>query len=56
MAASTLELSNSTTNTMINEAIRAHFSSGLIGRKSARGVSNISSVSSCLKALSSLNA
>ena len=54
MAASTLELSNSTTKTNTSEVIRAHFSIGLIGIHNAMGVSTAKSVNSCLKALSSL--
>ena len=56
IAASTLELSNSTTKTRINEDISAHFSMGVMGRNNAIGVSTQSKVSSCRKALSSLKA
>lgn len=53
MAASTLELSSSTTKTIINEAISTHFSMGVTGMINATGISTASKVNSCLKALSS---
>ena len=56
IAASTLELRSSTTKTMMIEQIRATFSRMLTFRKRAIGVQIISSVNSCLKALSSLKA
>ena len=56
MAASTLELSNSTTKTMISDEIKSAFSRWLMGRKKARGVSRTNRANSCLKALSSRKA
>jgi hypothetical protein len=56
IAASTLELSNSTTKTMIKDEIKNAFSKYPMGRKKARGVSKTKRHSSCLKALSSKKA
>jgi hypothetical protein len=56
MAASTLELSNSTTKTMISDEIKSAFSKYPIGKKKVMGVSSTKRQSSCLKALSSKKA
>ena len=56
IAASTLELSNSTTKTMISDEIKSAFSKYSIGRKKVRGVSKTNRHNSCLKALSSKKA
>ena len=56
MAASTLELSNSTAITSTREQIKTAFSKSDTGNTSAMGVSNTNRVSSCRNALSSLKA
>lgn len=56
MAASTLEFKSSITRTIMSEEINSDFSSMLIGNAIAIGVSRAMRVSSCLKALSSVNA
>ena len=56
IAASTLELSNSTTKTMMRDEIKSAFSKYPIGRKRARGVNKTNRLNSCLNALSSKNA
>ena len=56
IAASTLEFNSSITSTIIKEDTSNDFSSSVIGNKSATGVSKANKVSSCLKALSSINA
>ena len=56
IAASTLEFNSSITSTIINEEMSNDFSSSVIGNKRATGVSKANKVSSCLKALSSINA
>ena len=56
MAASTLEFRSSMTRTIMSEEINSDFSSKVIGNTMAIGVSKTNKVSSCLKALSSMNA
>lgn len=56
IAASTLELRSSTTNTMIKEVSSNDFSNRVTGNAKAMGASNTNRASSCLKALSSKNA
>lgn len=56
IAASTLELSNSTTKTMMSDDTKSAFSRWPMGRKKATGVSKANRLNSCLKALSSIKA
>ncbi len=56
MAASTLELSNSTTKTRMSEETKRALSKCAIGKKKATGANKTNRVSSCLKALSSKKA
>jgi hypothetical protein len=56
MAASTLEFSNSTTRTIINEAIKRALSKKGTGKNIATGVKNTKSANSWRNALSSRKA
>ena len=56
IAASTLELSNSTAITSTREQTKTAFSNSVTGNTRAMGVSTINKLNSCRNALSSLNA